>query len=152
MHDLTRLEPATEAVHAVLEEVARTASHLLTGLVDEGRGRRDGRPVRLGKNPTRPRTRILAAGDDACRLMERLHRHEPGYRRGPQAEALRQIVVPNYYRDAAGRLRRRTAYDDGPPPSSSAIVSPRSAPTDTACAAAEGGRRPTCNTYLRPSP
>ncbi len=124
VRDLTRLELVTEAVRAVLEEVARTASHLLTGLVDEDWGRRYGRSVRLGKNPTRPKTRILAAGDDTCRLLERLHRHGPGYRPGPQAEALRQIVVQNYYRDAAGRLRWRTAADGGLPPSSSAIVSP----------------------------
>lgn len=47
-----------------------------------------------------------------------------GYRPGPQTEALRQIVAQNYYRDAAGRPRRRTADDGGLPPSSSAIVSP----------------------------
>ncbi|MEN1888982.1 hypothetical protein [Streptomyces mirabilis] len=108
----------------MLEEVARTASHLLAGLVDEDWGRRYGRPVRLGRNPTRPKTRILAAGDDACRLLERLRRHGPSYRLGPQAEALRQIVVQNYHRDAAGRLRWRTADDGGLPPSSSAIVFP----------------------------
>ncbi|WP_232247230.1 transposase [Kitasatospora azatica] len=96
VRDLTRLELVTEAVRAALEEVARTASHLLTGLVDEEWGRRYGRPVRLGKNPTRPKTRILAAGDDACRLLEHLRRHGPGYRPGPQAEALRQILVQNY--------------------------------------------------------
>lgn len=124
VRDLTRLELVTEAVRAALEEVARTAGHLLVDLVDEEWGRRYGRPVRLGKNPTRPKTRILAAGDDACRLLERLHRHQPGYRPGPQAEALRQIIVQNYYRDAAGRLRWRTADDGGLPPSSSAIVSP----------------------------
>ncbi|MFF1651288.1 transposase [Streptomyces sp. NPDC058240] len=61
VRDLTRLELVTEAVRAVLEEVARAASHLLTGLVNEDWGRRYGRPVRLGKNPTRPKTRILAA-------------------------------------------------------------------------------------------
>ncbi|HJD83816.1 hypothetical protein [Kitasatospora aureofaciens] len=33
--DLTRLELVTEAVRAVLEEVSRTTSHLLAGLVDE---------------------------------------------------------------------------------------------------------------------
>jgi hypothetical protein len=77
VRDLTRLELVTEAVRAALEETARTASHLLTGLVDEG-GRRYGRQIRLGKNPTRPKTRILAADDDACRLLERLHR--PGCR------------------------------------------------------------------------
>ncbi|MFB6875838.1 transposase [Streptomyces sp. NPDC056323] len=104
VRDLTRLELVTEAVRAALEEVARTVGHLLVDLVDEDWGRRYGRPIRLGKNPTRPKTRILAAGDDACRLLERLHQHEPGYRPGPQAEALRQMVVQNYYRDEAGRL------------------------------------------------
>ena len=118
VRDLTRLELVTEAVRAALEEVARTASHLLVGLVDEDWGRRYGRPVRLGKNPTRPKTRILAAGDDACRLLEHLHQPGSGYRPGPQAEALRQIIVQNYYRDAAGRLRWRTADDGGLPPSS----------------------------------
>ncbi|MEV0637780.1 transposase [Streptomyces sp. NPDC050619] len=83
VRDLTRLELVTEAVRAALEEVARTASHLLNDLVDEDWGRRYGRPVRLGKNPTRPKTRILAAGDDACRLLERLHRQGSGYRPGP---------------------------------------------------------------------
>ncbi len=124
VRELTRLELVTEAVRAVLEEVARAGSHLLTGLVGEEWGRRYGRPVRLGKNPTRPKTRILAAGDDACRLLEHLHRHGPAYRPGPQAEALRQILVQHYYRDAAGRLRSRTADDGGLPPSSVAIVSP----------------------------
>jgi len=122
--DLTRLELVTEAVRAALEEVARTASHLLIGLVDEEWGRRYGRPVRLGKNPTRPKTRILAAGDDAHQLLEHLHRHGPGYRPGPQAEAPRRIVLQNHYRDAAGRLRRRSADDGGLPPSSSALVLP----------------------------
>ncbi|MFJ9847636.1 IS1182 family transposase [Kitasatospora sp. NPDC101155] len=124
VRDLTRLELITESVRAALEEVARTAGHLLVDLVDEDWGRRCGRPVRRGKNPTRPKTRILAAGDDAHRLLEHLHQHGPGYRPGPQIEALRQIVVQNYYRDTAGRLRWRTADDGGLPPSSSAIVSP----------------------------
>ncbi|CAM5385261.1 hypothetical protein SHIRM173S_09729 [Streptomyces hirsutus] len=55
VRDLTRLELITEAVRAALEEVAGTAGHLLDGLVDEEWGRRYGRPVRLGKNPTRPK-------------------------------------------------------------------------------------------------
>jgi transposase len=124
VRDLTRLELVTEAVRAALEEVAREAGHLLADLVDEDWGRRYGRPVRLGKNPTRPKTRILSAGDDACRLLEHLHRHRAGYRPGTQAEALRQIIVQNYHRDQAGRLRWRTADDGGLPPSSCAIVSP----------------------------
>ncbi|MET8330939.1 IS1182 family transposase, partial [Streptomyces sp. NPDC005181] len=78
MRDLTRLELITEAVWAALEEVAGTAGYLLVGLVDEEWGRRYGRPVRLGKNPTRPRTRILATGNHAARLLEHLCRHGAG--------------------------------------------------------------------------
>ena len=104
MRDLTRLELATESVRAALEEVARTAGHRLVGVVDEDWGRRYGRPVRLGKNPARPKTRILAAGQDACRLLEHVYRNGSSHRPGPQAEALRQIVAQNYYRDATGRL------------------------------------------------
>ena len=99
-----RLELVTEAVRGTLEEVARTAGQLLVGLVDEEWGRRYGRPVRLGKNPTRPKTRILAADNDACQLLDLLDQDRSSYRSGPAAEALRQIVVQNYYRDAAGRL------------------------------------------------
>ena len=94
VRDLTRLELVTEAVRAALEEVARTAAHLLVGLVDEDRGRRYGRPVRLGKNPTRPKTRILATGNNACRLPALLDQNRSNYRTGPVATALRQIVVP----------------------------------------------------------
>ena len=122
VRDLTRLELVTEAVRAALEEVARTAEHLLVGLVDEDWGRRYGRPVRLGKNATRPKTRTLAAGQHACRLLEHLRRS--GCRPGPQTEAPRQILVQNYYRDATGRPCWRTAEDGGLPPSSPAIVSP----------------------------
>ncbi|MFF1417721.1 transposase [Streptomyces sp. NPDC058280] len=126
VRDLTRLELITEAVRAALEEVAGTAGHLLDGLVDEEWGRRYGRPVRLGKNPTRPKTRILATGDDALRLLEHLYRHGESRASGPRVQALRQIMVQNYYRDAAGRLLWRTDEDGGPglPPSSRAIVSP----------------------------
>ncbi|MER7468719.1 transposase, partial [Streptomyces sp. NPDC097981] len=109
VRDLTRLEMVTEAVRAALEEVAGTAPHLLDELVDEDWGRRYGRPVRLGKNPTKPKTRILATGDDAVRLLEHLYRHGADRASGPRAQALRQIMVQNYHRDAAGRLRWRTA-------------------------------------------
>jgi transposase len=126
VRDLTRLELISEAVRAALEEVASTAGHLLDGLIDEEWGRRYGRPVRLGKNPTKPKTRILATGNDAVRLLEHLYRHGKGRASGPRVQALRQIMVQNYYRDAAGRLLWRTDEDGGPglPPSSLAIVSP----------------------------
>ena len=113
VRDLTRLELITEAVRAALEEVAGTAPHLLDELVDEEWGRRYGRPVRLGKNPTSPKTRILATGNDAVRLLEHLYRHGPERPSGPRVQALRQIMVQNYHRDAAGRLRWRTAERSG---------------------------------------
>ena len=74
VRELTRLELVTEAVRAALEEIAGTAPQLLAGLVDEEWGRRYGRPVRLGKNPTRPKTRIRAAGQRRLQLLEHLHR------------------------------------------------------------------------------
>jgi transposase len=70
VRDLTRLELITEAVRAALEEVAGISPHLLDELVDEDWGLRYGRPVRLSKNPTKPKTRILATGNDAVRLLE----------------------------------------------------------------------------------
>ena len=78
MRDLTRLELVTEAVRAALEEVARTAGHALEGLAGDDWGRRYGRPVRLGKNPTRPKTRMNDSGADARRLLEHLASSFPG--------------------------------------------------------------------------
>ncbi|MEU8520933.1 hypothetical protein [Streptomyces sp. NPDC048577] len=127
VRDLIRLELVTEAVRAALEEVAGMSPHLLDELVDEEWGRRCGRPVRLGKNPTKPTTRVLATGDDAVRLLEHLYQHGAGRTSGPRVQALRQIMVQNYHRDQAGRLRWRTAEKEGGPglpPSSRAVVSP----------------------------
>lgn len=124
VRDLTRLELVTEAVRAALEELAGTAPHLLAGLVDEEWGRRYGRPVRLGKNPTRPKTRILATGADAVRLLEHVGERGADRLSGPRVQALRQIMVQNYHRDGAGRLRWRTVEDGGLPPSAVAVVSP----------------------------
>jgi len=126
VRDLTRLELITEAVRAALEEVAGTFPHLLDELVDEGWGRRYGRVVRLGKNPTKPKTRILATGNDAVRLLEHLYRSGADRTSGPRIQALRQIMVQNH-RDAAGHLRWRTAATEGGPglpPSSRALVPP----------------------------
>ncbi|WP_435799060.1 transposase [Streptomyces avermitilis] len=127
VRDLARLELIIEAVRAALEEVAGISPHLLDELVDEDWGRRYGRPVRLGKNPTKPKTRILATGNDAVRLLEHLYRHGADRTSGPRIQALRQIMVQNYHRDAAGHLRWRTAETEGGPglpPSSRAVVSP----------------------------
>ncbi|MER5363067.1 transposase [Streptomyces sp. NPDC002785] len=92
--------------------------------MDEEWGRRYGRPVRLGKNPTRPKTRILTIGNDAVRLLDHLRQQRPNCLSGPRVQALRQIVVQNYYRAPAGRPCWRIPDDGGLPPSSSAIVSP----------------------------
>ncbi|MEW1551721.1 hypothetical protein [Streptomyces tsukubensis] len=127
VRDLTRLELIAGAVRAALEEVAGTSPHLLDELVDEDRGLRYGRPVRLGKNPTKPKTRILATGNDAVRLLEHLYQHGADRTSGPRVQALRQIMVQNYHRDAAGHLRWRAAEKEGGPglpPSSRTIVSP----------------------------
>ncbi|MFI5821262.1 hypothetical protein ACIA8I_19465 [Streptomyces rishiriensis] len=127
VRDLTRLELITEAVRAVLEEVAGTSPHLLDELADEDWGLRYGRPVRLGKNPTKPKTRILATGNDAVRLLKHLDRHGADRASGPRVQAPCQIMVQNDHHDAAGHLRWRTAEKEGGPglpPSSRAIVSP----------------------------
>src|SRR5689334_19509518 len=104
VRDLTRLELVTEAVRAALEELARAAGHALEGMVDDEWGRRYGRPVRLGKNPARPKTRMNEAGADARQLLEHLAARRPDLLHGPQAAALRQVLAQNYYWDASGRL------------------------------------------------
>lgn len=123
--DLARLGLITEAVRAALEEVAGTAPLLLDELVDENWGRRYGRQVRLGKNPTKPKTRIFATGNDAVQLLEHLYQHGEDRSSRPRVQALRQIMVQN--RDAAGNLCWRTAEKEGGPalpPSSRTVVSP----------------------------
>jgi transposase len=125
VRDLTRLELVTEAVRAALEELARTAGHALEGLVDDEWGRRYGRPVRLGKNPARPKTRMNEAGADARRLLEHLAASYQDLLHGPQMQALRQVLVQIYHWDPAGRLRWRYDNDgSGLPPSAARIVSP----------------------------
>jgi len=147
VRDLTRLELVTEAVRAALEELARTADHALEGLVDDDWGRRYGRPVRLGKNPTRPKTRINDAGADARRLLEHLAARHPGLLPGPRVEALRQILVQNYHWDCAGRLRwRDDEADAGLPPSAARIVSPTTWPPATPAGARSPAGRDTSPT------
>ena len=100
VRDLTRLELVTEAVRAALEEIARAAGHALEGLVDDDWGRRYGRPVRLGKSPARPKTRMSertptrphpTAGDRSLRGHREVPERSPGEtRREPvSVEALR---------------------------------------------------------------
>jgi transposase len=81
--------------------------------------------TRLGKNPTRPKTRMNEAGADARRLLEHLAAGFPGLLRGPQMQVLRQVLLQNYHWDPAGRLRWRDDEGDaGLPPSSARIVAP----------------------------
>ncbi|MGH7748310.1 MAG: transposase, partial [Candidatus Dormibacteria bacterium] len=124
VRDLTRLELVTEAMRAALEELARTAPEVLTGVVTEDWGRRYGRQVRLGKNPSHPVTRAKTTGQDAHLLLEHLRSHAPGLQDGPQVEALRQIVLQNYWLNAAGQVRWRTDKDGGLPPATTALISP----------------------------
>ncbi|MFI8433672.1 transposase [Streptomyces sp. NPDC079020] len=100
VRDLTRLELVTGAVRAAPEELDSTAPRLLADLVDKEWGRRYGRPVRLGNNPTRPKTRILATGGDVVRLLEQVGEHAADHLSGPRVQALRQIMVQT-------RLKRR---------------------------------------------
>lgn len=102
--ELTRLEPVLGAVHAALEEASRNTPDVLDDPVDADRATRYGRPVRL---PSHPVTRLEQAGADAHQLLRGL----PSHRRGPRAEALRQIMVQNFLVDACGVLRPRTEPD-----------------------------------------
>jgi transposase len=82
VRDLTRLELVTEATRAALEELARRAPHELVGLVTEDWGKRYGRAARLGKNPSKPKTRIKDTGGDVRLLLRYVHRYLPALRDG----------------------------------------------------------------------
>jgi hypothetical protein len=105
---LTRLELVTEAVRAVLEELARTAPEVLDELVTAEWGERYGRPVRMCSQPSHPVARLTQVGADALELLERARARFPGRDAGPRVEALRQIMVQQFLVDARGRLRPRT--------------------------------------------
>ncbi|MGW6793653.1 IS1182 family transposase [Streptomyces chartreusis] len=124
VRDLTRLELVTEAMRAALEELARRAPHELVGLVTEDWGKRYGRAARLGKNPSKPKTRIKETGEDVRLLLRYVHRYLPALRDGEQVQALRQIFVQNYHLDDQDRPKWREPEDTGLPPSAVAIVSP----------------------------
>ncbi|MGA6160380.1 transposase [Stenotrophomonas sp. NPDC087984] len=121
--DLTRLELVTEAMRAPLEELTRRAPHELVGLVTEDWGKRYGRAARLGKNPSKPKTRIKETGEDV-RLLLHVHRYLPALRGGEQVQALRQIFVQNYFIDTQDRPKWRETEGAGLPPSAVAIGSP----------------------------
>jgi transposase len=118
--DLTTLELVSEAIRATLEELARDGAPLLDALIDEEWAERYGRPVRLGKQPTRPAARLKQAGQDAHLLLRVLIDDGP---RGRQAEALRQIFLQYFLVEGHGQVRPRTE-KDGLPPGSLRIVSP----------------------------
>ncbi|MFF5547809.1 IS1182 family transposase [Streptomyces olivaceoviridis] len=124
VRDLTRLELVTEAMRAALEELARRAPHELVALVNEEWAKRYGRAARLGKNPSKPKTRIKETGEDVRLLLRYVHRYLPALRDGEQVQALRQIFVQNYVLDASDRPKWREPEDVGLPPSALAIVSP----------------------------
>jgi hypothetical protein len=130
VRDLTRLELITEAMRAALEEIAGAAPQLLAGLVDEQWGRRYGRPARLGKNPTRPKTRIANAGDDAVQLLQHLHTHGIDHACGPpgpdaaadrRAELLpRRGGAPALAHQRRGRAAALSSLPMTPPPATHA--------------------------------
>lgn len=119
--ELTR-ELVTEAVRAVLEEVARDAPEVLDELVTAEWARRYGRPVRLCSQPSHPVARLEQAGNDARELLGRLDARFPGGAPA-QAKVLRTILVQHFLVDAKGRFRPRTKRD-GRPPSRIQIESP----------------------------
>jgi hypothetical protein len=87
------------------------------------------------------------AGTDARLLLEHLAASHPGLLRGPQVEALRQVMVQNYYWDCAGRLRwRDDEGDSGLPPSAARIVSPTTWPPATPAGARSPAGRDTSPT------
>ncbi len=126
VRDLTRLELVTEAMRAALEELARQAPQELVGLVTEEWGTRYGRAARLGKNPTRPKTRIKNTGDDVYLLLRYVRTYLRTLWQGPQVQSPRQVFLQNFWIDERARVRWREPGDGeaGLPPSSIAIVSP----------------------------
>jgi hypothetical protein len=69
--------------------------------------KRYGRAARLGKNPSKPKTRIKETGEDAHLLLRYVHRYLPALCHGEQVPALRRIFVQNYVLDARDRLKWR---------------------------------------------
>ncbi|MFF7139464.1 IS1182 family transposase [Streptomyces sp. NPDC008196] len=124
VRDLTRLEMVTEAMRAALEEIARQAPQELVGLVTDEWGERYGRASRLGRTPTRPKTRIKNTGDDVYLLLRYVRTYLRALWQGPQVQALRQIFLQNYWVDDRVRVQWREPDEAGLPPSSTAIVSP----------------------------
>ncbi|MFG2197147.1 hypothetical protein [Streptomyces sp. NPDC048639] len=112
MPDLRRLELVTEAVRAVLEEVAASLRICWTAWLTRTGVAGYGRPVHLGKNPARPKTGILAAGGYACQLLTLIQLVYPA----PQAlGAHAQVVSDLVVSDLGHRLVRRKQQFDAVP-------------------------------------
>jgi hypothetical protein len=120
---LTCLELVTEAVRAVLEDVARAAPELLDELVTAEWAERYGWPVRLCSQPSHPIALLEQVGAGARELLQRLNAHLPGGAVPEQAQVLRTILVQHFLVDGRGRFRPRTKRD-GQPPSRVRIESP----------------------------
>jgi transposase len=121
--ELTRLEPVTEAVRTVLEEMAPAAPELLDELVTAEWAERYGRPTRLGSQPSHPVARLEQVGADGRELLGRIYARFPSGAIPTRAEVLRKILVQHFLVDGRGRFRPRTKRD-GQPPSRVRIESP----------------------------
>ncbi|WP_405656875.1 hypothetical protein [Streptomyces sp. NBC_00079] len=120
---LTRLELVSEAVRAVLEDVARDTPELLDELVTAERAERYGRQVRLCSHPSYPVARLEQVGADARELLQRLDARFPAGAVPAQAQVLRTLLVQRFPADGRGQFRPRTKRD-GQPPSRVQIASP----------------------------
>jgi hypothetical protein len=69
VRDLTGLELITEAVRAALEELAREDPGMPGELTGRDWATGDGRPVRLGGQPSGPAARLEQAGQDRYLLL-----------------------------------------------------------------------------------
>ncbi|MCX5294785.1 MULTISPECIES: hypothetical protein [unclassified Streptomyces] len=120
---MTRLELVSEAVRAVLEDVARDTPELLDELVTAERAERYGRQVRLCSHPSYPVARLEQVGADARELLQRLDARFPAGAVPAQAQVLRTLLVQRFPADGRGQFRPRTKRD-GQPPSRVQIASP----------------------------
>ena len=129
--DLSRLELAGETVRAALEALAAAAPGWLAAVIDASWQQVYGQRADGWRLPgsKAKRTELAARyGADGYRLLEAARAAgAPGWLRElPAVEALRQIWVQQYYRDADGRVIWREAglAGQGLPPGRSRIISP----------------------------
>jgi transposase len=120
--ELTRLELVTEAVRALLEQLATAAPQILDELVTADWSERYGRQVRMCSQPSHPVARLTQVGADADVLLERVYGRF-GEQVPPQADVLRRLLIQHFWTDARGKFRPRTERD-GLPPSRIRVQSP----------------------------